>query len=516
MGGSFGGKQEWMVEPVAAYCALSVGKPVKLVYNRSENFVSTYSRGAIESEITSKITADGKLQSFTADVTLDAGAYLGSSYSYINVMVSKFFRCYKYPYVNYTARAVCTNTPVSGGFRGWSAPEATLMIEHNLNMAAKKLNIDPVELRLKNVALPGDKDIYIDSELGEIRLKECLELGRDKFEWESRKQEAAEFNSKNDRYKRGISVACGGHVNGFYPKKQDFAGVDMRMTESGSVQVNVTIHDHGCGSVRAFQMIAAEELGIPVDMVLVREGDTGVSPYDLGCYSSRTVYVLGRAALECAKEVKRILRENIAEIHNIPVEDIEVSNGYVRSLKDDTINYTYGEAAIKSLFVLEKEVFATYQYKNVTSPSVTAAHFALVEVDIYTGMTKILDYLAVHDIGQAINREMCIAQVQGSVVMGSGAALTEHISISENGQCTNSLKDYHVINSFDAPNVRVELIEDGGTEGPFGAKSIGEIAYVPVAAAIVGAVNDALSTEFGEIPINPDKIAKHMLKLRRA
>ncbi|ACB84352.1 xanthine dehydrogenase family protein molybdopterin-binding subunit [Natranaerobius thermophilus] len=510
MGGSFGAKQEWVLEPVAACCALSVGKPVKLVYNRAESMVSVYGRGAVESKITSKITKDGKLQSFTTDITLDAGAYLGNSYVYINTMLGKFFRCYKYPYVDFTARTTCTNTPVSGGFRGWSGPEATLMIEHNLNVAAKRLNIDPVELRLKNVALPGDKDIYIDRDLGEIRLKESLELGREKFNWELRKKEVSEFNSKNNRYKRGIGVACGGHVNGFTPKRGEFATVDMRMTEDGSIQANVTLHDHGCGTVTTFQMIVAEELGIPLDMVSVKEGDTFVSPYDYGCYSSRTVYVLGRAAQECAKEIKRVLGKNIAELHNIPLEDIEVVNGYVRSKKDEEINYTYAEASVKSLFELGKEVVATYQHKDDTNPSVTAAHFALVEVDTYTGMTKTLDYLAVHDIGKALNREMCIAQIEGSVTMGMGAAISEHLTVSEQGQSTNSMKDYHVVNCYDAPNVRVELIEDGGTDGPYGAKSIGEIAHIPVTATIVGAINDALSTEICEIPINPDKIAKLM------
>ena len=134
----------------------------------------------------------------------------------------------------------------------------------------------------------------------------------------------------------------------------------------------------------------------------------------------------------------------------------------------------------------------------------------MVEVDTYTGMTKILDYLAVHDIGQAINREMCVAQTQGAVIMGAGAALLEHVVTKPNGRPMGSLKDYHLINSFEAPNVRVEFIEDGGTEGPYGAKSIGEVCHTPVTAAVVAAVNDALDSDMNHIPLTPDVICEYL------
>ena len=136
----------------------------------------------------------------------------------------------------------------------------------------------------------------------------------------------------------------------------------------------------------------------------------------------------------------------------------------------------------------------------------------MVEVDTYTGMTRLVDYLAVHDIGQAINREICVAQTQGAVLMGAGAALLEHVRTKPNGKHLGSIKDYHVINSFEAPNVRVEFIEDRGTEGPYGAKSIGEVCHTPVTAAVVAAVNDALDSELNQIPLTPDVICAYLSK----
>lgn len=151
-------------------------------------------------------------------------------------------------------------------------------------------------------------------------------------------------------------------------------------------------------------------------------------------------------------------------------------------------------------------------YRNESNPGTVAAHFAEVEVDTYSGMTKVLKFVAVHDIGKAINREMCIAQIQGSIVMGIGAALSEKFVIKENGKPMNSFKDYHLINSFEIPDSEVYLIEAEKNNGPFGAKSIGEVAVVPVAAAVVGAVNNALGSSIGEAPINADQIVKYLQK----
>ena len=157
---------------------------------------------------------------------------------------------------------------------------------------------------------------------------------------------------------------------------------------------------------------------------------------------------------------------------------------------------------------LQREVFASYQFKNTTNPGVTGAHFAHVEVDVYTGNVKILDYLAVHDIGRAINPEICRAQIQGAVQMGAGAALNEQMTIDKRGCATHSLGKYHILNAPQVPSVRVEFIEDGGTNGPFGCKSIGEVCHVPPAAVIVGAVIEALHADLDTIPLNQDAICR--------
>ena len=513
MGGSFGAKQEWMLEPVAAAAAIAVGKPVKLVYSRSEAMISTISRCPLISETKSRVTRDGRLLSFDADVTLDAGAYLGNSYDYMSVIGKKFFRFYAPPYANYKGRAVYTNTPVSGAYRGWGSPELHILLEHNLNMAARKIGMDPLELRLINAAPPGTIDLSNNNSIGEIRAKECIERGRDLFEWEKKRRGDSEFNKESRRYKRGTGIGCGGHVNGYFPRVEDFAGAEMRMTEDGGIIARLTLHDHGCGAVTAIKMIIAETLELPVDKIHLTEGDTDHTSLDIGCLASRTVFVLGRTAQDCAKKLRDSLLEGVSEICGVDAGSLEINNGYVRSKGGGNINYSYADACVDIPRKLQREIWATHQYINKTNPGVAGAHLAHIEADTYTGMVRVLDYVAVHDIGRAINREICIAQIQGAAMMGIGAALSEHMSSNENtGRTTSSLKDYHLINAPSAPLIRVELIEDGGVEGPFEAKSLGEASHVPAAPAVIGAVNDALGSDMCCLPLNPDAIVAMLAK----
>ena len=514
MGGSFGSKQEWVLEPIAAAAALATGRPVKLVFSRAETMASTISRCPLEAVVKSKVTRDGKLRSFDTDANLNAGAYLADSFDYVRVIGRKYFRCYTYPHMRYRGRAVCTNTPVSGAYRGWGSPELAILIEHNLNMAARNVGVDPVELRLINAAPPGTIDPINHESLGEMRFKECIERARDLFEWGKKREEDSLFNQTSKRYRRGSGIGCGGHINGYFPRVQDFAAVGMRMAEDGSVIANVTLHDHGCGAVTAHRMIIAETLGVPFEMIHIAEGDTDYTALDIGCLASRTVYVLGRTTMDCAEKLKRSMLDGVAELHAMDVGELEAKEGRVRS-RDGSVNCSYGEASTRIMRELQRELQVTHAYINKSNPSCTGVHFAQVEVDVLTGLVKILDYVAVHDVGRVINREMCVAQVQGAVLMGSGAALSEHMKTdARNGRSTSTLKDYHLVNAPDAPRIRVDFIEDGGTDGPFGAKSIGEASHVPVAPAIIAAVNEALDSDMCELPLSPDAILEFLAKRR--
>lgn len=513
MGGSFGAKQEWMLEPVAAVLAKELRRPVKLVFDRAETMRSTICRGAMRAVLKARFRADGSILCMDLDLLSDAGGYIGNSAAYIRTLYGKMFRCYRVPHGLMHGRVVSTNTPVSGAYRGWTGPEAATMIEHVMEKAAKELNMDPVELRLKNVLLPGDTDHKSGLPMEEIRTRESLIQGAERFHWAERRRADAEFNAKNVRYKRGTGVGCGGHGNTYFPRYKDFAGVELRMCEDGSVQANISVHDHGCGSVTAFKMILAETLHLPMERIRLKEADSANTPFDFGCYASRSTFVVGRTAQRCAEKLREKIIEGAAEILDCPLDTLYYEGAVIRSKSDPELRFTYGDVGHGAINVLRREIFAEERGQNNSNPGVTGTHFAQVEVDTWTGITKVLSYLAVHDLGQTINRAMCIAQITGAAQQGCGAALREEIAIDPKGRSVNSLSKYHLMNAPALPNIDVLLIQEGRSkEGPFGAKSIGEVSFVPSAAAVMAAVNQALDSDMGMIPMSPDRIVEYLSK----
>lgn len=513
MGGSFGGKQEWMLEPVCAVVARQLKRPVKLVYDRAETMRSTYCRAAMRGDVKGVFRRDGTILRLEMDVLLDAGAYMGNSVDYIRAPFGKMFRCYRVPYGILRARVVSTNTTPSGAFRSWGVAEYYVMIEHLLNKAAQALNMDPVELRVKNVLLPGEEDIKMHLPVEDVRTRECLLRGAERFRWAEKRREDEAFNASSHRYKRGTAVACGGHTNTYYTRFKDFAGVEARMCDDGTVQANVSIHDHGCGTVQAFKMILAEVLEMPPDLIRMGEADTAHTPYDYGCFSSRSTFVVGRAVQNCGENLRREILKSAALMLEAEESELYLEDARVRRRGHPEVALSYQEVSQWTMLNLRQELFAHARHHNVTNPAVTGTHFAHVEVDTWTGLTKVLDYLAVHDVGQAINPAMCIAQTQGAVQMGCGAALREQLTFSPDGRSVSSLSKYHLMNAPDLPEIQVELVQDGPSkEGPFGAKSIGEIGMVPVAAAVAGAVNQALDADLQVIPMDPDRIMEYITK----
>ena len=513
MGGSFGGKQEWMLEPVCAVVARELKRPVKLVYDRAETMRSTYCRAAMRGDLRGVFRRDGTILRLDMDVLLDAGAYMGNSGDYIRAPYGKMFRCYRVPYSTLHARVVSTNTTPSGAFRSWGVAEYYVMLEHLMDKAAAALGMDPVELRLKNVLLPGEMDIKMGLPVEDMRTRECLLRGAERFRWAERLREDEAFNAASRRYRRGTAVACGGHTNTYYTRFQDFAGVELRMCDDGTVQANVSIHDHGCGTVQAFKMILSDVLELPPELIRMEEADTARTPYDYGCFSSRSTFVVGRAVQKCGESLRQEILKSAALMLETDPDELYLEDARVRRRGCPETALTYQEVSQWTMLKQRRELFAHERHHNETNPAVTGVHFAQVEVDTWTGLTKVLDYLAVHDVGQAINPAMCVAQTQGAVQMGCGAALREQMTFSPDGRSVSSLSKYHLMNAPDLPEIQVELIQDGPSrEGPFGAKSIGEVGMVPVAAVVAGAVNRALEADLEVLPMDPDRIVEYVTK----
>ena len=503
MGGSFGGRQETILEPITAFLAKKVRRPVKLTLTREETIISTMTRPATTSRIRTKVSKEGILAECSVNTIVDAGAYATSSIDNTYVMSKKICKLYRIPYYEHTGKTVYTNTPVAGGARGWGAPEIMTAIEIHMDAAAKRLGMDFVEFRLKNLVHPYDLDKSSQISLGNARVIECLEKGAEAFSWNER------FNRKPDqsRFRRGVGLASAAHKNGMYGGFPEHSTMTLKMNEDGTFILNTGLHELGCGTITSITQIVAEVLDIDPKYITTLEADTEYGPYDFGSYGSRVTYICGACAYQVAMRVKEKLLECASQIFQNSIQSLEDRNGRVWVRGDEQHSLSYRDIATTAKIKNNTDIVITYTYHGTSNPGAYAVHFAEVEVDTVTGRVRVTDYLAAHDIGKAINPGMVEGQIQGGVQMGIGYALYEEIRVGNDGSILNSsLKNYHVLNAPDMPEVKILLIEEGGDEGPYGAKSIGEIAFVPVAAAVVNAVNNALGTSMSNLPLTPEKI----------
>ena len=507
MGGSFGCKQEAVPEPYAAAGAIATGRPVKVVFTRGQSMVSSFVRTPFDVNIALKAQKDGSFVSMDVSTELNAGAYITSTYNYGVTTGAKVCRVYNTPRIVYNTRVACTNTPVSGGFRSWGAAEMNTIVELGVDRLATKLGMDPLSLRKKNIVHSKDFDRKVGLSLGDIALEECIDRGAESFGWDKLRSAA----NKDVRYRYGAGMAIGGHVNGYFPYKFDFGEMTLRMNEDATFQLLASLHDHGSGGVMEFRIILAEALGVDISRVTTSEADTAVTPLDPGCYSSRTTYVLGRAACECAAKMLELIKTQAGRILDLPPEHLVCENDEVYGIYHSSKRISWADVAEASMVKYNMDMRVSCNYINNSMPGVYGVHFAQVRVDTYTGFTDVIKYVAVQDIGQAINPTLVVAQVQGAVQQGIGTALSEEIRLDEKtGKSTDSLKDYHLINSAAMPQVQVILVENGGNHGPFGAKSLGEVSITPVAAAVINAVNHALGSDFSKLPVTQDKIIAYL------
>ena len=262
MGGSFGCKQEMILEPLAAVGAKMTGRPVKLQLDRRETILCTVLRHPIKSEIRAKFDENHVLKALDLTAQLDAGGYQGVSPDYMGSMFKKLSWVYGVEDVAYHATSTCTNTPMSGSYRGWGGPETAFIMENMMNAAAQKFRCDPLELRLKNILPPDAISKIGNFPLGDVRLEDVLRLGSERFRWSERRA-AAQAQDRSSRYLKGVGLAVSTHTSGYYPRRLDWCTVTAKFEEDGSASFNCNIHDHGCGTVAALKNIAAEELSIP-------------------------------------------------------------------------------------------------------------------------------------------------------------------------------------------------------------------------------------------------------------
>ena len=527
-GGGFGGKCDVCNhEMVVGKAAILLGRPVKICLNREEVFYMHRGRHPVLMKFRTGVTKDGKLTGMHLQTLIDGGGY--GSYGTASTFYTGALQTvtYEVPRYKFEAARVFTNKPPCGPKRGHGTPQPRFGQEVQLDKIAEKLAIDPAELRLNMVAKPNSLTANW-LKIGSIGLEQCIRTVVERSAWKSRFRKLGPG--------RGLGLACGSYLCGaglpIYFNKMPQSAVQLLVDRSGQVTAFCGATEIGQGSDDVLAAIIAEVLGIdPFDIRCVT-GDTGITPVDLGSYSSRVTVMMGNAAIEASNKVKNLIAQATAEQLEVAPDKLVFANGRVAF---DGRSVTFAEAVS-----FAEEKFGTLgalgsykpprapgRYKGAgVGPSPAYSYTACVveaEVDPATGWITVPKIWIAHDIGRTINPVLARGQVEGSVYMGLSEALMEEQVFRRLPPKLSralvhkipSLLEYKSLTSLDMPEVDTVLIEDPDPNCPFGAKEVGQGPLLPVMPAVANAIYDAVGVRIDELPITPDKVLR-ALELKAA
>lgn len=512
IGGGFGSKQEVILEPVAAALALRTGRPVKMVLSREEVLVSTRTRHPYRVRVKLGAKRDGVLHAIEMEALANTGAYGAHAGTVLYNVGSKSLPLYnKARHLRFHGKAVYTNLPVAGAYRGYGATQGFFGLEVAMDELAEKLGMDPVELRLKNHIREGETSPIFEK-LGEGRegkaqivrsckLAEALRIGAERIGWYEKRRDPRREGS----WAYGVGMACAMQGSGI--TGVDMAAATIVMNEDGSFRLLVGATDLGTGSDTVLAQIAAEALGVPVEKIVVYSSDTDFTPFDTGAYASSTTYVSGNAVLRAAEEVKRQILDVAEEILGESMEELVLEGGQVVSLRTGK-SVSLEEIGHRATYVVNQhQIAATASFACPESPPPFAAFFCEVGVDTETGVVRVERFVVAADCGQPIHPKLAEGQLEGAVAQGIGHALYEEMLFSPRGSCVNrTFFDYRLPTALDLPEIETILVPSDEPTGPFGAKSIAEIGINGPLPAISNAIYHAVGVRLTRAPFTAERV----------
>lgn len=509
MGGGFGAKQDiYQHEFLCVLLAKKTGRPVRMEYSRKETFLGGKTRHPVTVYLKQGVKKDGTLTAREVLYTANTGAYASHAMGITAVGcldITSLYRCEQH--LKIEGRAVYTNSPIAGAFRGFGAVQAFFALDCQMDEIAQALELDPVDFRLKNAVGRGDLSPS-GHRLGGDGLAACLKRGAAETNWYGERQKTAAQTGQRLRYGWGVGTEM--HSSGAYPDIKEVSNAILKMNEDGTLNLLTGIADLGTGARTAMAQIAAEELGLPLADIQVISGDTDITPFDIGAYGSRTTYVGGGAVKKAAGQLKAQLLQLASDRLEAAVEDLEIRDGlvFVKGAPASQISIKElikGEGSIPARSLMSQ---ATHEAEVAYS---FAAHFVRVAVDTETGQVTVKQVVAVHEVGTAINPIGVEGQIEGGIQQGIGHSLTEDFLIDPaTGRPLNaSFVDYKMPLAMDMPPIKVIILEeDPDPTAPFGAKGVGEDPIMAIGPAIANAVYDAIGVRIRELPITPEKVLK--------
>lgn len=507
-GGAFGGKDDITLQAYVALLAIKTGKPVKMVYTREESIISHPKRHPFKMHVKLGATADGKLQAMEVTSWGDAGAYAGRSPVVVSVNLNSLSGPYYIPDVKLTGFAVYTNNVVTGACRGYGQPQACFAREVVMDILARHLSMDPVELRRRNALKPGDKAgtrlVNVD---GPVSLGQTIDVALGEA------GEVPRPSSRDKRVGRGISCVMPlFDISALPSAGLAGTGVSLELHTDGSVSVRSMAVELGQGVQTVLAQMAAEEFGVDVGVVRVTLGDTDLAPKSGPTVASRSTYTAGNALRVAARTLKERLLEVASRSLGVPEEKLVFVGGKISSLDDREKALTLSQVAnlcYQAGVSLKVESWFKAEHALIGHTFMTTV--CDVEVDVRTGDVEVLNLVTVHDTGKVINPAGVKGQLNGGAVQAMGWALMEEFMSERGSISTPSLAEYLIPTSLDIPRSMASIaIEEPYPTGPFGAKGIGEHAAMSVAPAVANAISQATGVELTAIPITAEKLARSL------
>ncbi len=564
LGASFGLKNSLIaaLEPLAAVCSRTVGRPVKLALSPEESMAATVTRHPARIDLVTGVDDEGVLQARTAEVLLDSGAY-GWGYVVALSMVGKWASLYRTEHLRFSATPVYTNHVPGGAYRSVGTAQIHFAMESQLDDVARSLAIDPVELRRRNVTRVGDQ-LSFGTTIRSFGAEACLDRGSEVAGWVwSGGVEDADHSTPPEapglidpraapepsqpgttsgpgattsttgspepseprpgldplERSRGRGMAMGMHhagLTGLTPVPE-VSRCSVELRSDGTVSISLGVIDKGQGALTTLTLVAADELGMPPERIRVRNLGTAAVPLDFwGAEASRTTYVMGRAVADGAQRLREAIRERLGVEPADATPDIIAAAGAAAGNRRPTA----AGARPEPEQVTDAGPIAVEGYfapaDNDPLP-VVGAHFCEVEVDHATGQVRVLRYVAAQDVGRVINPLGCRGQVEGGLHHGIGYALLEELRHDEGNPLNPNFMGYKVLMADDMPEIEVVLVEDPDPDGgPHGAKGVGTPVIPAIAPAVANAVRDAVGARLRELPMTPPRVLAAILRAESA
>jgi CO/xanthine dehydrogenase Mo-binding subunit len=509
-GGGFGGKGAMVAEILAvALAKFTKGRPVKVVCSREEELTASQTRHAAFMKLKTGMKKDGTFTARSAEIIWDNGAYcsLGPDVAWRGVLT--IVGPYRIPHLELYSRLVYTNKEIAGAYRGFGTTQVTWACEAQMDIIAHKLKIDPLEIRMKNAYV--DEDLYINGQnLQNVGLQETLTKTAHEIGWGQPKPapQGSKFRGK------GIASVI----------KPTATPTDsycfIRVNHDGGVVILSGAPEVGGGQKTVLSQIAADTIGVPLSSIIVPQSDTHYTPYDMAVASSRTTYHMGNAVRQAGEEVRRKILESAGKILETDPARLSLAEGKI--LDENGKELLSLRALMDKIFAGKGGSFLGEGHHSPAGSPLLAAlpgkeaissifwmfatHAAEVEVDVETGVVKVLKIAAAHDVGRAVHPALCEQQIEGSVIMGLSNTLLEEFKMEKGRILNDTLADYKLATTMDIPVIVPFLVETIHAEGPFGAKGVGEPAAAPTAPAIANAIFDAVGVRIKDLPITPEKV----------